>query len=183
MPRLTNLPNIISIARLLSVPVAVWLIVSDLYAAAFWLFMIAGLSDAVDGFLARLFNAQTPLGAYIDPLADKMLLVGVYVTLGLQGLLPDWLVILVVFRDLLIIGGALLLYTMSDRSLSMAPLWVSKINTVAQIALAGIVLARSALLFDDGGVAEILIYVVAATTFISGMGYLGRWTRGVTVDT
>ncbi len=183
MPRLTNLPNIISIARLLSVPVAVWLIVSDLYAAAFWLFMIAGLSDAVDGFLARLFNAQTPLGAYIDPLADKMLLVGVYVTLGLQGLLPDWLVILVVFRDLLIIGGALLLYTMSDQSLSMAPLWVSKINTVAQIALAGIVLARAALFFDDGGGTEILIYVVAATTFISGMGYLGRWTRGVTVDT
>ena len=183
MPRLTNLPNIISIARLLSVPLAVWLIVSGLYPAAFWLFMIAALSDAVDGFLARLFNAQTPLGAYIDPLADKMLLVGVYITLGIQGLLPDWLVILVVFRDLLIIGGALLLYTMSDQRLSMAPLWVSKINTVAQLILAGLVLARAALFFDDGGVTEILIYLVAVTTFVSGIGYLGRWTRGVTVNT
>ena len=86
MPRLTNLPNIISIARLLSVPLAVWLIVSGLYPAAFWLFVMAGISDAADGFLARLFNAQTPLGAYIDPLADKTLLVGVYITLGIQGL-------------------------------------------------------------------------------------------------
>lgn len=183
MPKLTNLPNIISIARLLSVPLAIWLILSSLYQAAFWLFMIAGFSDAVDGFLARQFNAQTPLGAYLDPLADKMLLVGVYVTLGIQGLLPDWLVILVVFRDLLIIGGALLLYTMSDRSLSMAPLLISKINTVAQLSLAGIVLAHSALFFDDGGVTEFLIYLAATTTFISGMGYLGRWTRGMAVNT
>ena len=182
MPRLTNLPNIISITRLLLVPLAVWLIVSGLYPAAFWLFMIAGVSDAVDGFFARLFDAQTPLGSYIDPLADKMLLVGVYVTLGLQGLLPDWLVILVVFRDLLIIGGALLLYAMSNQSLSMTPLWISKINTVAQLALAAIVLARAALFFDDGGALEILIYLVAATTFVSGMGYLGRWIRGMAVD-
>jgi len=182
MPRLSNLPNIISIARLLSVPLAVWLIVSGLYPAAFWLFVMAGISDAADGFLARLFNAQTPLGAYIDPLADKTLLVGVYITLGIQGLFPDWLVILVVFRDLLIIGGALLLYTMSDQSLSMAPLWVSKINTAAQLVLAAAVLARSAFFFDDGRITEFLIFLVAATTSISGVGYLGRWIRGMGAD-
>jgi len=82
----------------------------------------------------------------------------------------------------LIIGGALLLYTMSDQSLSMAPLWVSKINTVAQLVLAAAVLARSALFFDDGRVTEFLIFLVAATTFISGVGYLGRWIRGMGAD-
>ncbi len=182
MPRVTNLPNIISVVRLLLVPLAVWLILSSMYLAAFWLFVIAGVSDAVDGFLARQFNAQTPLGDYIDPLADKMLLVGVYITLGFQGLLPDWLVILVVFRDLLIIGGALLLYTISDRTLSMDPLWISKVNTVLQLVLAAFVLVREALFFDNWGVTEALVYLVAATTFISGMGYLKRWIRGMAID-
>ena len=111
-----------------------------------------------------------------------MLLVGVYITLGIQGLLPDWLVILVVFRDLLIIGGALLLYTISDRTLSMDPLWISKVNTVLQLVLAAFVLVREALFFDNWGVTEALVYLVAATTFISGMGYLKRWIRGMAID-
>ena len=117
------LANIITLGRLLSVPVVVWLIIDGSMLPAFALFVAAGISDAVDGFLARRFNQRSELGGYLDPLADKALLVGVYVTLGHVGHLPAWLVILVVFRDVLIIGGAILLYMFTDE-LQMAPLGV-----------------------------------------------------------
>jgi cardiolipin synthase len=162
--------------RLLSVPVAMWFILDGRMLPAFWLFLAAGISDAADGFLAKQLNARTVLGGYLDALADKTLLVGVYLTLGYQGYLDTWLVILVVFRDLLIIGGAILLLTLAQ-SVSFKPLWVSKINTVAQIALAVWFLARHGFGFADGGMTDTLIYTVAATTLLSGFGYLWRWGR------
>ena len=94
-----NLPNLISLARLLSVPLMVWVILAGKMEFAFWLFIVAGISDAVDGFIAKHFGATSAIGKYLDPLADKALLVSVYVTLGHAGYLPTWLVILVVFRD------------------------------------------------------------------------------------
>ena len=100
-----NVANLISLARLLAVPLMIYLILQDAMAFAFWLFVVAGVSDAVDGFLARHLGQASELGAHLDPLADKVLLVGVYVTLGYLDHLPTWLVILVVFRDFLIIGG------------------------------------------------------------------------------
>jgi len=169
-----NLPNIISLVRLLCVPVVMWFILDGRMLPAFWLFLAAGISDAADGFLAKRLNAQTALGGYLDPLADKTLLVGVYLTLGYQGSLETWLVILVVFRDLLIIGGAIFLLTLAQ-SVSFKPLWVSKINTVAQIGLAVWILARHGFDFVDGGIADTLVYTVAATTLLSGFGYLWRW--------
>ncbi|MBV9967789.1 MAG: CDP-alcohol phosphatidyltransferase family protein, partial [Alphaproteobacteria bacterium] len=103
-----NLPNLITLARLLCVPLAIWLIVEARYGVAFWVFVVAGLSDALDGYIAKRWDQRTPLGAILDPIADKALLAGVYITLGLAGELPQWLVILVVLRDLLIVGGYLL---------------------------------------------------------------------------
>ena len=100
-----NLPNLITLARLLAVPLAVWLILDERYALAFWVFVGAGISDALDGYIAKRFDSRTRLGALLDPAADKALLAGVYVTLAIAGQLPDWLVFLVVFRDVLIIGG------------------------------------------------------------------------------
>src|ERR1041385_9515241 len=108
---------------------------------AFWLFVAAGVSDAVDGYLAKHFDSKTELGAYLDPLADKALLVGIYLTLGWVGLIPLWLVILVAFRDLTIVGGALLEHTITQ-SFKSRPMMISKINTALQIALAAIVLAQ-----------------------------------------
>ena len=175
---MVSVPNFISIARLLCVPVIVWLIVTNEMRAAFWLFVAAGLSDAVDGYIAKKFNASTALGRYIDPLADKTLLVSVFVTLGLRGALPDWLVILVVFRDLLIIGGALLFHTLTDRTMRMEPVLISKINTLLQILLIGIVMAHLGLGLDDRGAASVLIYATAVTTVLSGAAYLVRWVRG-----
>ena len=160
------------------VPLLVWLIVTGEMTAAFWLFVAAGVSDAVDGYIAKTFNARTAFGRYLDPLADKTLLVSVFVTLGVRGSLPDWLVILVVFRDLLIIGGALLFHTLTDRSMRMDPILVSKVNTLLQILLIGVVLAKLGIGLEDRGAATVLVYAVAATTVLSGSGYLVRWVRG-----
>jgi cardiolipin synthase (CMP-forming) len=173
---MVNVPNLITLARLLSVPVAIWLVLSDELAAAFWLFVAAGLSDAIDGFIAKRFNQRSHLGGLLDPIADKVLLVSMYVTLGLSHALPAWLVILVVFRDGLIIGGFLLI-TVLSQPMRWEPLLVSKVNTAFQIALVGVVLAEHGLGLHLPALARALIYVVGVTTVISGGGYLLRWWR------
>lgn len=170
------LPNIITFSRLAAVPLAVWLILNDQILFAFWLFIAAGISDAVDGYIAKRFDAVTVLGSYLDPLADKSLLVSVYITLGVVGYLDNWLVILVVFRDLLIVGGALVFQTMTQ-SLIMQPLFVSKINTFAQIVLAALVLGAGGYNVDAGVVMEMMLIIVAVTTFLSGLMYVIKWTQ------
>jgi cardiolipin synthase len=170
------LPNLITLGRLLSVPVAVWLILTDRTALAFWLFVAAGVSDALDGFIAKQLDARSRLGGYLDPLADKALLVSVYVTLGQQGHLATWLVIMVVFRDALILFGVLLSQFLSH-PLRLEPLLISKVNTVMQIILAAAVLARAGLGIEAWGLADGMVFVVAVTTLWSGTGYLVRWGR------
>jgi cardiolipin synthase len=174
-PLIAALPNLISLARLLAVPLAVWLILQDRYGAAFWVFAAAGASDAVDGFIAKHFSVRTLVGGFLDPLADKALLVSVYVTLGYRGQVETWLVILIVFRDVLIIGGAILYQTVTQ-SLTMHPLLISKINTAAQIALAILLLGKLGLgMADDYGIIDAMVHVVAASTLLSGGAYVAIW--------
>lgn len=173
----TSLPNLITLARLLAVPLMVWLIGEGEFTIAFWLFVLAGISDALDGFIAKRFHAESVLGSYLDPIADKALLVCTYVTLGLAGHIVAWLVILVVFRDILIVGGALL-SSLVDRPLRMRPIFVSKLNTVAQILLAALVLGTLGLGVDDFGATLLFEYLVAVTTVLSGTGYLVQWLTG-----
>ena len=109
-----TIPNFITIARLIGVPLIVWLMIADRFLAAALLFILAGLSDAADGFIAKRFHASSELGAYLDPVADKALLVSVFVTLGFKGALPAWLIVLVVSRDLFIIGAMLLAYVLEQ---------------------------------------------------------------------
>lgn len=164
------IPNLISFGRLACVPLTVWLMLEGRMEAAFWLFVAAGVTDALDGFLARMLDARTALGALIDPLADKALLVGTYGALGWSGHLPLWLVGLVVARDILILAGAALLWRMGRRSLR--PLFVSKVNTVAQILLPALVLAHLGLEFDELGFKDAAIWLVAVTTIYSGAAYV-----------
>lgn len=171
-----SLPNIVTLARLLSVPLTIWLMIDGNMLLAFWVFIAAGVSDAIDGYLAKRFNARTEFGAYLDPLADKTLLVATYLTLGWLGQLPSWLVILVVFRDLMIIGGALVVHALTQ-SFKSRPMLVSKINTALQIALVTFVLARLGLDFPDHGITRVLAFAVAATTILSGGAYLVHWAR------
>jgi cardiolipin synthase (CMP-forming) len=171
-----NLPNLISLGRLLLVPLAIWLILGGRYGVAFWVFVAAGVSDALDGFIAKRFDRRTRLGALLDPVADKALLVSVYVTLGLAHQLWTSLVILVVFRDVMIIGGFILIQAITAPK-HFAPLYISKINTGLQIALVAFVLARLGLGTDSGMLDVLLSLAVAATTLLSGLSYLVRWAR------
>lgn len=172
-----NLPNLISLGRLLLVPLAISLILDARYWAAFWVFVVAGVSDALDGFIAKRFDRRTRLGALLDPLADKVLLVSVYVTLGIAGQLWSWLVVLVVFRDLMIIGGFLLIQAMAVMPKGHQPLFISKINTGVQVAVVGYVLARLGLGGEAGPVDLVLSVAVAVTTVVSGLTYLVQWGR------
>lgn len=175
---LAQLPNALSLARLGCAPAMVWAVVATEHAAAFWIFLSAGISDALDGFLAKRFNLHSLLGAYLDPIADKTLLVTTYVVLAAYGWLPVWLVALVVFRDLLIVGGALLVRIVTHE-LHMQPMMISKVTTVAQIALAVWVLAGLAFGFHDTTVSRIAVYAVATTTVLSGGAYVVTWWRRV----
>lgn len=170
------LPTALTLARLCAVPVTIWLILSDAFGAAFWIFVAAGVTDALDGALARWLDARTMIGAYLDPIADKALLVSVYITLGADGLIPVWLVILVVFRDLLIVGGVLLSHTLG-LPVTMAPLTISRINTVAQIVLAGLVLGAAGSGIAVPGLLAMMVAVAGATTAISGAAYAVSWVR------
>jgi len=170
------LPNLITVGRVLLVPVVIWLIIQDAHTAAFALFVLAGVSDAIDGFLARRYDWRTELGAYLDPVADKLLLVGIYVTLGLLGHMPAWLVIAVVSRDVLIVGAVILSW-MVDRPVEMRPSMVSKANTVGQIMLAGAVLAELGFAPALEPVVTPLTWVVGILTLASAGVYLARWLR------
>jgi cardiolipin synthase len=174
-----NLANLISLARLILVPVVVWAIIAGELGLAFAIFVLAGLSDAVDGFVARHFTGQSVFGSYLDPLADKALLTSVYVALGHEGYLPVWLVILVVFRDILIVGGVLLLFTLGKGGSKMEPLLISKINTAAQIVLAAMALGGEALNMPQTMIVVVLVAFVAVTTVLSGASYLVQWSREV----
>jgi cardiolipin synthase len=171
-----NLPNLITLGRILLVPVVVWAIASNAMWIAFVLFLVAGVSDGVDGFLAKRFNMATELGSYLDPLADKALIVSIYLTLGINGDIPRWLVILVVSRDILIVGGIMLSWLMGN-PLKIRPLLVSKLNTVAQIVFACVVLGSLGFNFDVAQLKLVLMALVAVTTLLSVAAYLAEWVR------
>jgi cardiolipin synthase (CMP-forming) len=169
-----SIPNLITIGRILLVPLTIWLLISQAFAAAFIVFIVAGVSDGVDGYLARVWNSKTELGAYLDPLADKALLVSVYAALGLIKILPAWLVLLVITRDILIIGGVMLAWLL-QKPLIMKPLWISKVNTVGQIVFAGLVLGVLSTDYNPQPLLTIGIVAVAVFTVLSGAFYMRDW--------
>jgi cardiolipin synthase len=171
-----SIPNLITLGRILLVPVVVWAIMSNAMWFAFMLFLVAGVSDGVDGYLAKRFNMTTELGAYLDPLADKALIVSIYLTLGINGDIPRWLVILVVSRDILIVGGIMLSWLMGN-PLKIKPLLVSKLNTVAQIAFACVVLGSLGFNYEVPVFKLVLMGLVAVLTLLSIAAYLAEWVR------
>ncbi len=171
-----SIPNLITLGRVILVPIVFWLLLNGQIQAAFLAFVVAGISDAVDGFLAKRYGWETELGAYLDPLADKLLIVCVFIALGVTGRLPSWVVITVVSRDVLIVIGVLLSWLLNHPT-PMKPLAVSKMNTVAQIVLAATVLADEAFQLRLGGPIKVLIWLTAATTILSLVAYLRSWLR------
>jgi cardiolipin synthase (CMP-forming) len=174
--RVLGIPNLITLGRIILVPIVVWAITSGEMRAAFFLFVAAGISDGVDGFLAKRFHMTSELGALIDPLADKALIVSIYVALGIAGGLPISLVILVVSRDIMIVSGFMLSWVVG-KPMPVRPHPVSKANTAAQIVLATLVLAEQGFGFDAALVSKIVIGLVAVLTLLSMAFYLAEWLR------
>src|ERR1700726_4814842 len=171
-----SIPNLITLGRILLVPVVVWGITSGEMRIAFLLFLAAGISDAIDGFLAKRFHMTSELGAYLDPLADKALIVSIYISLGIAGALPIFLVILVVSRDIMIVS-AFMLSWLIGKPMPVRPLAVSKANTLAQILLATLVLAERGFGFDADLASELMMALVAILTLLSIAFYLAEWVR------
>lgn len=171
-----TLPNLITIGRLLLVPLIIWLIVANQPLAAFWVLIVAGISDAVDGFIARQFDLRSDLGTYLDPIADKTMLVSIYVTLAVVAAIPVWLTILIVSRDFLIVGAVVLSWMLGEPS-RVHPLRISKLNTLVQIVLAAVVLGDLAFNLDLDVVRWALVYIVAVLTVGSAAIYLIEWVQ------
>jgi cardiolipin synthase (CMP-forming) len=171
-----TIPNLITIARLIMVPIVIVMIMQQRWAAAFILFVVAGVSDGIDGFIARHFDMKSELGAYIDPLADKSLLVSIYGALAVVGAIPSWLAIVVVSRDAMIVSAVLLSWVMS-RPVEIKPIILSKLNTAAQIGFAAFALAGNAYGIDMSGFHDIAMLAVATLTVASAGAYLGGWLR------
>lgn len=171
-----NLPNAITLLRLFAVPAVVWAIAADEIALAFWIFLAAGISDAVDGFIAKRFDMQSELGAHLDPVADKALLVSIYVALALNGQVPVWLTLAVVVRDVLIVAAVGASWAM-ERPVTIRPLIVSKLNTAAQIGFAAVVLGTAGFGIPLGRAHEVGLVLVATLTVLSAVAYLFEWSR------
>ncbi|MGV1098934.1 CDP-diacylglycerol--glycerol-3-phosphate 3-phosphatidyltransferase [Thiovibrio sp. JS02] len=171
-----NIPNCITIVRILLIPILVIFLLEGRLLTAFWIFVAAGVSDGLDGFLARALKQKTDFGAFVDPIADKLLLITSFVTLAALGMLPKWLAVLVVSRDILIVGGigVLMLY---DRPFDIKPAFVSKITTFLQLLTVVLHLGQEYVtsLF---AMRDYLILLTALFTILSGAQYL---IRGFTI--
>ncbi len=176
------IPNAISLLRIVLVAPILALLAEGEFGWALLLFWVAGFSDGLDGYLANRFGWQSRLGALLDPVADKLLVAGLFITLALTGLIPMWLTAVVIVRDLVIVSGATA-YNFLIRPVEGEPTNISKLNTVIQILFLLAVISRAG--FDWP--AEITVTVLGAATFVtavvSGMDYVLQWSdrarRGV----
>lgn len=170
----TQIPNLISLLRVALVAPVVWTMLSGDFATALVLFAVAGFSDALDGFLAKHYHWESRVGSILDPLADKLLLVASFATLTWLGLLPSWLLWLVLGRDVLIVAGGLAYHFLVGK-FELLPLWSSKINTLLQIVLVLLVIFQQSGLFDAEQSITIAIWLVVASIINSGSEYVIVW--------
>lgn len=169
-----NIPNSLTLLRIILVPVIVIFLMDGDYPAAMIAFVVAGITDGLDGLLARILKQKTMLGAYLDPLADKALLVSSFITLSVLGIIPGWLAVIVISRDMVILLGISLLFIMSV-SFDVKPTFISKVTTLFQIITVLLVLmSKSFPLFSNYGVVEVFFWMTAIVTVVSGFHYLFR---------
>jgi cardiolipin synthase len=170
-----NLANALTVLRALLAPLLIWLLLGRRYEAALWIFFAAGLTDALDGFVARRFHQMTRVGALLDPVADKLVIVGSVLSLAQLGLLPLWLVLLIVGRDLVIVVGAVA-FRLRVGHLEMAPLLSSKLNTVIQIGLILLVLLQAAGWLEASAWLPAMFAATAMMALASGAQYVAVWS-------
>lgn len=175
-------PNVVSLIRVAMAPVVGWLILVDQPLWAFWVFLVAGLSDGLDGGLARWLDMRSDLGSILDPAADKALLGIAFVALGLQGAIPLWLVVIVIGRDVGLVLVTLVQYIRARAVRGLSPARMSKINTVLQIVLVASTLAATAFGLALGLAGHVLVWATALMTIVSSAGYLVRLMRSAAKD-
>lgn len=174
--RASDIPNLITVGRILLVPPIAWAMLQGHFKLALILFFVAGVSDGVDGFLAKHFGWTSRLGALLDPLADKFLLVTSFIVLTWTGLLPVWLLVLVVMRDVVIVAGAVT-YNFHIERLEAEPTLISKLNTLLQILLILLLIVHQASGWGQAGWIDMLVYAVTVTVVWSGIDYVITWSR------
>lgn len=174
--KLKDLPNIISVLRLLAVAPVAYLLLSEEFGWALVLFAVAGASDGLDGFLAKHYGWTSRLGGILDPLADKALLICCFLVLGWQGLVPIWLVLAVILRDVVIVTGALV-YHFRVQAVEAAPIPASKLNTFLQILLLVLVITDAGVLPLPDRLIEMTILACLLTVVVSGAQYVWIWGR------
>jgi len=173
-----HLPNIISFLRIILVAPIVWALLNNQYDLAVILFVIAGISDGVDGFLAKRFDWTSRFGGVLDAIADKLLLVSTFICLWLLAVFPLWLVALIIIRDVLIVGGGVI-YNLKVEKFIAEPSVMSKLNTLLQIVLATVGVLSLGLLNVSAVMIDVLSWAVAFTVVLSGFGYANTWGRRV----
>lgn len=167
-----NIPNVITLLRVVLIPFYIDLMIYDYYGAALIVFLVACVSDAADGLIARLTRTQTELGAFLDPMADKLLVVSSFGTLAAMGKLPVWLVIIVVSRDVILVMGSFILYLMGHK-LQIRPSLIGKATTALQFSIVCLVM----IMINYGGdwmVVSVLAWATAVFTVASGAQYVVR---------
>ena len=178
-----NIPNLITLLRIILVPVIVILLIQGSFLKALIVFIVAGLSDALDGFLARVLKQQTVLGAYLDPIADKALLVSSFVTLSILHIIPSWLAVIVISRDFIILLGISVLSIMSI-TVEIRPIFISKVTTALQLITILLALSFRCLPWAIDGIWPLALYwVTAFFTIISGLNYMARGMELINHDT
>jgi cardiolipin synthase len=165
-----TIPNLITAFRIILVPVFVIYLINDRLNSALLVFLICMVSDGIDGMVARVFNQKSRLGAYLDPLADKTLLVTAFVLLGVRGYLPSWLTVTAIARDVMILLGVLVIH-LNRLELKIRPSGVSKINTCFQFLTLSIVLLKGCVLLPSL-LYDAFYYITAALTIGSGLHYM-----------
>jgi cardiolipin synthase (CMP-forming) len=171
-----HLPNLITLLRLALIPVVAYALATNAYAVALPVFLVAALSDAADGYIARRFKLTSRLGAALDPIADKLNMFVATVLLAWQGLLPLWLAAAIVMRDVVIVSGAIA-YRAALGHLEVTPTKLSKINTVIEFSLLLLVMAAGAAWIETGGWIAIAFALTGTTVIASGIQYVWVWGR------
>lgn len=179
--KISDLPNIITGFRIFLVFPIIYLIYMEDYRLTLGLFIVAGVSDAIDGFLARKFHWTSLLGSYLDPLADKMLLISLFILLTINGKIPAWLTAIVVLRDIIILAGSVSYYFMIRRSKGK-PLIVSKVNTFFQVLYVATIMAKLVNIPISESLIDTLIFIVAITTTVSGISYVAIWGKSLMIQ-
>lgn len=173
---LDHLANLLTTSRLVSAGPLALLVLHDRFALAFWLFLAAALTDLADGFVAKRWAGPSPIGAALDPVADKLLVGCLLLALVQTGLVPAWLVALVVLRDSMLVAGAVLLRRRL-RSMRIEPLVIGKLSTFLQLVLLGCVLGQQAGIAEVGAAIELLTAAVAVVTLASAVAYVAAGLR------